>query len=116
MTRDHIDELLDGDAPLPDDGFTRRVMAALPPPRPARGLRLALWLPGLAAALAAAALAPELARLGPALLDGSAGLGAALAAALAPLLGPWTVQVAALATGLALAAAALGSWLVAEPT
>ncbi len=115
MTRDHIDELLDGEAPIPDDGFTRRVMEALPPPRPARVNRLAQWLPGLAAALAAAALAPDLARLGPALLDGSAGLGAALASSLAPLAGPWAIQVAALATGLALAAAALGSWLVAEP-
>ena len=61
-TRDSIDRLLREDAqrPIPDDGFTQRVMGALPAAQARRS-----WLR-------------------PALILGSTALGCALAAALAP--------------------------------
>lgn len=114
MNLDPIDRLLDDPTPLPDDGFTSRVMAALPPARPA-SRRLERWLVVLAAAVGAAALAPEATALGQALADGSARLGGGLARALAAGGGALPVEAGLLAAVVALGAAALGSWLVAEP-
>ena len=110
MTTDPIDRLLDVQAAIPDDGFTRRVMAALPPAR-AVTRPLDGWLVALAAGLVAAVLAPEAAGVGRALVEGSAGL----ALALSPSAGPTAVLPALLAAALALGVAALGSWLVARP-
>jgi len=113
MTTDPIDRLLEAQAAIPDGGFTRRVMAALPParavPRP-----LEAWLLALAAGLVAAVLAPEAAGLGRALADGSAGL-AGLALALSGSAGPTAAPPTLLAAALALGVAAVGSWLVARP-
>ena len=53
---DWLDDVLAASAaPLPDDGFTDRVLAALPPPRPRRApiLLACTLLGGLAALLAA---------------------------------------------------------------
>jgi hypothetical protein len=115
MNHDPIDDLLDGQPSLPDDGFTRRVMAALPPARPA-GWPVDRWLPLLAAGLVAAALAPEAAGLARLLGAGSATLVGGLAQALSPGAAWPPLAMAWLAAALALAAAALGSWLVAEPS
>jgi hypothetical protein len=114
MTRDPVDDLLDQATPLPDDGFTIRVMSALPPERSApRRLELALrWL---ALGVSAAVLAPEAGSLARAVAAGSERLGDGLARALASAGGVLPSEAGLLAVGLALAAAALGSWLVADP-
>jgi hypothetical protein len=115
MTRDPIEELLDGPVAIPDDGFTLRVMAALPPARPAPGV-LPGWLVALAAGVAAAALAPDGAALALALADGSATLGGGLARALAAGGGAIPAEAGLAAVGLGVAAlAALAAWLAAEP-
>ena len=115
MNRDRIDELLDDPTPLPDDGFTLRVMTALPPARPA-SRPLVGWLPLLAAGVAAAMLAPEATSLAPALAEGSARLGGSLARALAAGGGVLPFEAGLAAVVVAIGAAALGSWLVAEPS
>ena len=115
MNRDPIDDLLDGLTPLPDQGFTRRVMAALPPAR-SEARPLERWLPPLAAGLAAAVLAPEAGWLGQALADGSTRLAGELARAAAAGGGALPLDAGVVAVALALGAAALGSWLVAEPS
>jgi hypothetical protein len=112
MTTDPIDRLLDAEPAIPDDGFTRRVMAALPPARPAPR-PLEGWLVALAAGLVAAVLAPEVAGVGRALADGSSGL-ASLALALSGSAGSTAVPTTLLAAAFALGVAALGSWLVAR--
>jgi len=114
MTRDPIDELMDGQEVIPDDGFTARVMEALPRPR-AASRPLDGWLVALLAGLAAAALAPDAAVVARALADGSVSLGGGLAQALAGSGGPLPATLAVLASALALGVAALGAWLVAEP-
>jgi hypothetical protein len=110
MTTDPIDGLLDARPAIPDDGFTRRVMAALPParavPRP-----LEVWLVALAAGLVAAVLAPDAAGLGRALADGSTALAQAVGGSAGPVAAPLGLLAAALALGVA----AVGAWLVAEP-
>jgi hypothetical protein len=114
MKPDPIDDLLAGPPRLTDDGFTLRVMAALPPARPATPtLR---WLPLLGAGAVAALLAPEVAGLGLWLTAGTAGLGGGLAQALTSAAGQFPIPMTVLAGALALAAAALGSWLVTEPS
>jgi hypothetical protein len=114
MNRDPIDELLEGPVTLPDDGFTARVMAALPGPRPANRA-LDGWLVALGAGVVAAVLAPEAAGLPGALAEGAAALGGALARALAGGGGALPIPLALLATTAALGVAALGAWLLAEP-
>jgi hypothetical protein len=112
MTRDPIDELLDDPTPLPDDGFTARVMVALPRRRsPAPPLET--WLLALGAGLVTVVLAPDAAALARSLADGLAGLAGGLGPALAAGGGRLPVTGAALAA--AIAFAALGAWLVAEP-
>jgi hypothetical protein len=113
MTRDPIDDLMDHPTPLPDDGFTERVMAALPTPRPAFRW-LDRWVPLLGAGVVAAALAPDLAELGHGLAATAlqAGQGAAqvfASAGVGGLQGPLTLMVA-----LAGVAALVGSRLVTE--
>lgn len=112
MNRDPIDELLDGPVAIPDDGFTLRVMAALPPARPAPGA-LPGWLVALAAGVGAAAVAPEVAALALALADGSAQMGTRLARALAA--GGGSLPAEAGLAAAALGVAALAAWLAAEP-
>jgi hypothetical protein len=111
MTRDPIDELLERQAPLPDEGFTHRVMAALPAPRPEPGA-LDRWLPLLGAGLVGAVLAPDASTLARLLASGSGSLAQMLASGA----GASPVPLPLLASGVALAAAALGSWLVLEPS
>jgi hypothetical protein len=114
MNRDPVDDLLDRLTPIPDDGFTQRVMAALPPARPAsRPLRG--WLPWLAVGVGAAALAPEATSLALAVADGSTRFGGGLARALAGSGGGLPGEAGLLAAAVALGAAALGSWLVDQP-
>jgi hypothetical protein len=117
MSHDPIDDLLREVAPIPDVGFTERVMAALPPARPASS-NLERWLPALAAGLAAAALAPDAAQLARLLADGSADLGTGLAQALAAASpgGALAGGTGLLALLLAAGTAALGCWRVAAPT
>jgi hypothetical protein len=114
MTHQPIDDLLDDPTPIPDGGFTRRVMAALPPARPAsRGPQA--WLVALVAGVTAAVLAPEAVSLARAVADGSAHLGGGLARGLAASGGALPVAAVLMAALLALGAAALGRWLVADP-
>jgi len=114
MTRDPVDDLLDLSTSLPDDGFTARVMSALPPEGSApRRLERALRV--LALGAAAAVLAPEAGTLARAVAAGSGRLGEGLARALAAAGGPLPSEAGLLAVGLALVATALGSWLVADP-
>ncbi len=58
LTDDQLDALLAGSGPLEDDGFTSRVMEALPPPRrrPRIAIMLAATIGGIAAATAAGQL------------------------------------------------------------
>jgi hypothetical protein len=117
MTRDPIDDLVEGHAPVPDDGFTNRVMAALPPPHRA-SWSLDLWLPWLGAGMAAAVLAQDATSTLRSLPAGLAALGGGLAQAIAS---SWPGGVppneaALLAAALALGAATLGTWRLAEPS
>jgi hypothetical protein len=111
MNHDPLDDLLGDPTPLPDDGFTARVMSALPR-RPSPAPPLEPWLLALGAGLVTVALGPDASALARSLADGLAGLGPALASGG----GPEPGTVAALATAAALAAAAFGAWLLAEPT
>jgi len=115
MNHDPLDDLLGDPTPLPDAGFTARVMSALPRRRsPAPPLEP--WLLALVPGLVTVALGPDASALARSLADGLAGLVGGLGPALAPGGGPQPGTVAALATAAALAAAALGAWLLAEPT
>jgi hypothetical protein len=114
MTRDPVDDLLDQATPLPDDGFTARVMSALPParsaPRP-----LERWLRWLAIGVSAVVLAPEVGGLARSLAGDSARLGDGLARALAAAGRALPAEAGLLAAVVALAGAVLGAWLVADP-
>lgn len=115
MNLDPIDDLLDDPAPLPDDGFTMRVMAALPAPRPAPRPS-ERWLSPLATGLVAAALAPDAAALVRSLAADWASFGEGLAHALVSGAGGLQVPMPLLVVGVAMAATAIGSWLVLEPS
>jgi len=114
MIHDPVDDLLDQATPLPDGGFTARVMSALPPARSAPR-RLERWLRWLALGVSAAVLAPEAGSLALAVAADSARLGEVLARALASGGRALPAEAGLLALVVAIGAAALGSWLVADP-
>jgi hypothetical protein len=116
MNRDPIDDLLDDPAPLPDDGFTRRVMAALPPPRAATR-PLDRWLLPLGVGVVAAALAPDLNELSRGLASSMLRASQGAAQAFASTAGGGGLQGSlSLVAALSAAAAVIGSWLVSQRT
>jgi len=114
MTRDPLDALLEDPMELPDDGFTARVMEALPPPRRA-AWPLQGWPLVLAAGAAAAVLAPDATRLAQPLAAGLGDAAGALARLLAAGGGGTLATLVLAAVAVAAGCAAVGAWLVAEP-